>query len=186
MKTPSLVLLATALAGCATTPPSINYATMDPAAVTAATTVNGSKFDKTLRVEAPAITTRTKLPSAPGQMVDYYENRAVFLRGVMAKSAPTMHSAYVEVVYEGKGWRFYQGANFVGGERATFLPIERKLIDCYPSLCKYSETFAVVLRESDVRGNGDIEFRLNSRTAGEDIITLPRNYINGYLAAVDR
>lgn len=174
-----------AVTGCTSAPP-IDYATMDPVGVAAATTVKGSKFDKVTSIEGPAIKTRRKLPSAPGQMVDHYESRWVFLRGAVAKGTPTTHSVYVEIQYEGNGWKFYDGANFEGGVRATFLPIARKVVDCYPSLCTYSEAFAVLLREADVRGKGDIEFALRSRSGTDDVITLPRNYINGYLSAVDR
>lgn len=181
-----LSVLALTLAGCATAP-MIDYSTTDAGTVAAAVIVKGGKFDAVTTIEAPAMRERVLKQKSEVSVFDRYDSRMVLLRAIKAKGAPTIHQAYVEVEYSGDTWRFYDSARLAGGKALTIVPVERKVVRCGGVAgCEYRETIGVLLKEGDLQGSGDLEFALKTRSAGDDVITLPRSYIDGFLAAVNR
>lgn len=180
-------LVASALIGCATAPPQVDYSTMDAGSVAAAVIVKGGKFDAVTTIEAPALRDRVLKQKSEVSVFDRYDSRMVLLRAIKANGTPTTHQAYVEIEYSGDTWRFYQSARLAGGKSLTIVPVERKVLRCGGVAgCDYRETVGVLLKEDDLRGAGALEFALKGRTEGDDVISIPRNYVNGYLAALDR
>lgn len=181
----TLLLAGLLTAGCATQPP-VDYASWDAGSIQGATTVTDSRFAKTSTVESPPIRDKVLSVKSDVAAFDRYDERMVLLRGAVAKGAPTRHQAYVEVTYIAQAWRLYRGASLAGGKRTTVIPIERTVVRCgHLGGCEFREAIGVLLDENDLRSAGPLEIRLQSHQGGEYVLSLPRNYVEGYLAAVN-
>ncbi len=172
------LLLAVTLTSCATVP-TVDYSTVPPEAVAEQVTVVDSKFDRRARLEAPAI--REVVEVNPGSPFTHIDIRHTLLRAF--KGDTLTHQAYVSIHYVGNRWRFYNSASLVGGQAVPAVVIERVVESCSRS-CSYRETVGIELTEEQLRGSGDLEFRLNSQNGRGEVVTIPRNYVNGYLLAV--
>lgn len=175
------------LAGCASAPqtgPSY-YATMDPKGIAASSKAVVSKFSENTWIEAPAM--RYKIERKTGDIVPPVDDYLVLLRGLVSKDGKVTHQAYVNIDYSASTWRHYSSANLAGGKFISAVPVETKVLRCGAGgRCDFREVFAVPLDEAALRSSGDVEFRLNSKAEGEDVVTLPRNYIDGYLLSIKR
>lgn len=178
MRIPILATLAL-LAGCANIP-ELEVAKMDSDGIAAATKVVSSKFDGRMTIQGPLMQVNHK--TRPDDYLSDIDFRRIALRAFREKGE-TLHQVYVEIEYVASRWRFYETVSFVGGRAAKLLPIDRKVASC-SARCNYVETLGVDVTDADLRGSGDLEFRLNSKSGVRDVVVVPRSYINGYLAAV--
>jgi hypothetical protein len=93
----------------------------------------------------------------------------------------------VKVKYTEPNWRFYESANFKGGEQADFSAVSRKVLNCVAyktqnTRCDYSEIMSITLTDSFIENNkGGFSVRLNSQSPANNVITIPENYMAAFL-----
>lgn len=172
-------VLTTLLAGCASTP-EVDFSTMAPAGITAATITKGSKFDRLVTIQGPVMRYTHKVD--PNDYLSDIDFRNVALRAFKGKGEITFQ-IYAEIEYVSSRWRYYNTVSFEGGKSAKVLPIDRRVANC-SARCNYVETLGIDVAENDLRGTEDFEFRINGRSGVRDVITVPRTYIDGFLAAL--
>ena len=180
MRPALLAILVGTLSGCASAP-SVDYSTISPEVIATQATVIRSKFDRGVRIEGPVI--RNTVAKDSDSLISHIDIQQILLRAF--KADRTRHQVYVVINYVGSRWRFYRNASFPGGNVVPITVIDRRVNLCGPS-CDYTEEIGIELTEDQLRGSNDLEFRLNAQSGRTDVITVPRNYIDGYLLAVTR
>jgi hypothetical protein len=168
-----LTLFAIAVTGCAT-----NYAEKSAEEVAATVEIKDSEFDSQKIYSARRAFSETK-------RFPFTDNESVWLAAVRdKKTGVTRYVLAIEVVYTGS-WRFYETVSFVGGETATATPLNKQVVTCTSGVgCLQTEAVSIPVSLSTLQAaNPSLRFRMNSRSGHENIITLPKPYIEGLLAA---
>jgi hypothetical protein len=167
-----LPFLLLGLAGCAT-----NYANKTPQQVADAITVKTSEFDSDVTYYGPGISSVTRR----GLFEDNERTRIVAKRG--KKSSDVSFFVETHVLYS-FDWRFYTSASFDDGTSVEVTSLDRQVNGCTGIGCiKTEKLYFPVAYERLSKGSGPLRFRLNSKT-GENIITIPRTYIDGVMAGI--
>jgi hypothetical protein len=82
------------------------------------------------------------------------------------------------VVYQGE-WHRYINVIFKGGEQATFVPIDRKVMSCAGSRysgCTYMEMFRVQVSPAQLAKygeNGELKMQMTAAAAPDKIVSFP-------------
>ena len=153
-----------------------------PAKEIANTTVlKDTEFDADFIFNAPVITQS----GFNGVTTDYTK---YYLRGRRSKKTDKItHALHITVRYAGER-RYYQTASFEGGEERKLKVIFRRKHQCISNdllgkICQYSETLVLPIDHDLVaqKLNFGIRIRLNARTEYEEVLSIPPNYIQGYM-----
>lgn len=168
-------LLATTLTltGCAT-----NYADKKPEEVAAGITVKNSDFDSSITYIGPQAfsTTRRGL---------FADNETVALTASQDKNTKEFkYAIYVRILYT-SDWRFYKSSSFRDGTTTDLRQISQRVNTCTAGVgCAHTEEVGIPVGLDRLTKGSDLEFRLNSTSGVENVIKLPKNYINGFLQSV--
>ena len=172
IKTMTTLLAAVALLvlqGCAT-----NYASAPPEKVAAAMKVTASEFDAAATYVGPPVSSTT-------QRGLFTDNETVRLYA----KAPTdggelSYFVWVQMLYSG-GWRYYEGASYVGGAQANVTVQDRQVFGCTGVGCTYTETIYFPIDYSMISGGGDLRFRVDSKKGVNNVLTIPASYKQGFI-----
>lgn len=165
-------IAAVTLAGCAT-----NYANKTPQQVADAITVKASEFDGDVTYYGPGISSVTRR----GIFEDNERTRIVAKRSKTASAVSFFVETHVMYSFD---WRHYTSASFDDGTSVEATSLDKKVLSCTGIGCiKTEHVYFQVPYDRLAKGNGPLRFRLNGKT-GENIITLPRAYIDGVVAGV--
>ena len=176
-----LVSFMTILTGCVP-----NYAVMPADDVAKKITIKDSEFDSSINYVAP-----TLFNSKQRGLLTGYDYENFSLRGWKSKSGGNVtHQLYIDIKYSSK-WRYYQSASFENGKQQDLTIINREVVRCesYGSigvLCDYRETFGISFTNEALNSLKETGFKVrgNSQSGHENILTVPANYIQGYLKAI--
>lgn len=162
------------VSGCGTT-----IDIRDPGAVAAATTSEKTKFDSGAKWVAPVLFSRPK----NGGLLPVQER--IRLRGWQGARLNS-HQLYINIWYHSGSWRFYESASFEGGQKADIQKISRDVASCQTYFCNYDEHFGISLTESFLRQHEKrgFEVRVEAKSGHKNVLTVPAEYIQGYLLAV--
>lgn len=167
-----LLPLVLALPGCAT-----NYATKSAAEVGAALEVKNSEFDSVAMYAGPPVYSTTRR----GLFVD---NETVRLAAATdKKSGKAVVFIYVKILYP-VDWRFYNSISLKDSSRVEAESVSRSVDACGGMGCLYTEEFSVPINPIKLGVSGEFQFRVNSKNGTENVITLQRSYITGFLQSV--
>lgn len=134
----------------------VDYANQPPEVAAQAVEVNNSPFDREISYTGPQLRAHQS-----GELLGYELFR---LRGWKDKVTGLAHDQlYIESHYSGQHWRFYQSANFEGGEFGNFVAVDKQVSDCQvyellPDSCDYSETFGVDISDEFLRAHSQTGF----------------------------
>lgn len=109
-----------------------------------------------------------------------------FLRSFVDKeTGQRMHQVYVRLTY-GADWRFYRGAQAVGGESLEFIEIDSD-VDCYSYGCSYKESFGVTVDEDALIAavNDGFTFKAVSKSGIDTIIEVTPEQISAQRTAIE-
>jgi len=163
--------VALVLSGCAT-----NYASKKPEEVAAGITVKNSDFDSVITYIGPQVMSETRR----GLFVD---NQTVQLAASQDKKTKGIkYAVYVRVLYS-FDWRFYNSVSFKDGTTADLKELSQKVNSCTGVGCIHTEEVGFAI-ELERLNKGDLEFRLNSKSGAENVLLLPKNYIDGFVQSV--
>lgn len=178
----ALILSALFFTGCAGLVPP-NYIDKEPVEIQQATVFETSEFDKLIKYVGP----EARRHSA--QM--FGDSQKFVLRAFKPKTGgDASYQLYVDVIYSGGGWRFYESVSFLGGDLKDLTVINREVLGCQ-SGCTYMETLGVDLTEEQMKAIIDdhaeigLSVRLNAKSGHETIVMVPKNYLLGFTAAIE-
>jgi hypothetical protein len=158
--------------GCAT-----NYGVVPSEEVAGAIEVKDSEFDSSVQFAGPQAFSDTRR----GIFVD---NEAIRLVAAQDKQTGVVsYGIYVRILYS-QGWRFYNSVSFTDATRVEAPNVSREVNGCTGIGCIHTEEFVVPVELSRLEGDGDLVVRVNSRNGVENIISIPRSYIQGFLMSV--
>ncbi|WP_170130818.1 hypothetical protein [Sphaerotilus hippei] len=159
--------------GCAT-----NYAVAPPGEVSRAIEIKDSSFDANITYTGPQVGSETRR----GIFVDYETVQLVAMKS--KKTGVVAYMVYASVLYS-FDWRFYGSASFQDGKQVDVRVMDRQVNSCSPSIgCIHTESVVFLVDLDRLKSGGDLVFRLNSKGAAENIIKIPRSYIDGFLGGV--
>jgi hypothetical protein len=166
----ALVFACFLLGGCAT-----NFATAPSSEVSRAIEIKDSSFDADITYTGPQAFSETRR----GLFVD---NETVRLAAVKNKKTGTVNFAvYVRILYPFE-WRFYNSVSFRDGKQGEIRNVSRQVNSCTAGGgCIHTEEFVFLVGMDQLRSRGNLEFRVNAKNGTENIISIPRNYIDGFL-----
>ena len=119
-----------------------------------------------------------------GILLDNYDFQDYFLRGWKDKSNGLIqHQLYLSVKYTSDNWRNYFSASFSNGSQVDITLIKRGTDSCSASTCDYTEIMELNLSDDLLRSNMEKGFSIsfNSKSSVTNKITIPSDYIKGYL-----
>jgi hypothetical protein len=168
------------IGGCATP-----IASRSPSEVSSGVEVKDTKFDARVTFTGPEVFEA----KSRGLLTDHQRYR---LRAWKERaSGSTTYQLYANIWYNTGGWRYYRSASFDDGRQTDIIEIDRD-VDCtsrggYTS-CSYEETIGVPITQEFLDSTTATGFsvRLNSKGGTESFITVPPNYIQGFLQVVSR
>lgn len=137
--------------------------------------VKNSEFDSKVTYIGPEIISETQR----GLFMD-----SQFTRLVIQKDKNSNNLNYIiqsTITYSSK-WRFYETVSFKDGTKANLTIRERDVISC-SSGCILKESIQFPITLDKLIDNSDFKFRLNSKSGAENIIVIPKNYIQGVLSS---
>lgn len=173
LKTLSLIIFVITLSGCVSTPKTINEFANK-------VTVKDSNFDSSIKFDGYELFNMKDV----GFCGYDYENYS--LRGWKDKKTDAVsHQLYFSVKYN-RDWRHYRSASYSDGKQSDITTISKDVTSCRDSYlcgCDYKEVMGVSLSDEFLKENKDTGFsiRFNSKSSHENIITVPQEYIKGYL-----
>lgn len=170
MKNITTLVFVCLLAGCAT-----NYATAPSSEVSKAIEVKDTSFDTDVTYTGPQAFSETRR----GLFVD---NETVRLAAVKNKKTGAVNFAvYVRILYPFE-WRFYNSVSFRDGKQADIKNLSRQVNSCTSGGgCIHTEEFVFVVGIDRLKSGEKLEFRANAKNGAENIIAIPRTYIDGFL-----
>jgi len=168
----ALCAITLGVSGCAT-----NFADKKPEEVAANITVKNSDFDSAITYIGPQVMSETRR----GLFVDNQTVQLVASKDKRTKNIK--YVVYVRVLYS-FDWRFYNSVSFKDGTTAELKEIRRKVNSCTGMGCIHTEEAVFPVNLEQLTKGGDLEFRLNSKTGVENIMRLPKNYIDGFIYSV--
>lgn len=113
----------------------------------------------------------------------------VRMRTIMDRATRTpLHQVYIDLFYGGSGWQFFSIATNSSRVPLKVVSIARDVESCGPYGCTYDETFAVEVREADLRNAGNEGYRIQVRAKGGavEMFTVTPAQIRFQLDASDR
>ena len=161
-----------AISACAT-----NYASKPASEVAKAVTVKDSQFDSSAAYIAPLTLSTTKR----GLFTDNESVQLVAMQD--KKSKQVTFRLAVRIMYS-FDWRFYESASFNDGSRVDSINTKREVDACNSLGCIHTEELVFPIDKTRLADAGSLTFRLNSKAGAENIITIPKNYIDGFLLTV--
>jgi hypothetical protein len=166
-----LCVIALSVSGCAT-----NYANKRPAEVGAGITVKNSEFDSAITYIGPQVMSETRR----GLFVD---NETLQLIAKQDKSTKKIkYGVYVRILYS-FDWRFYNTVSFKGGATEDLKQLSQKVDACTGAGCIHTEEVAFPI-DLDKLTQGELEFRLNSKSGVENVLHVKKDYIDGFVQSV--
>lgn len=169
-----LALVGVLLSGCVT-----NYVNAPAEKVANAVVVSDSEFDSSVAYTGPDIQSVTRR----GLFVDNESLRLVALRD--KKSNALTYVVQLRILYS-FDWRFYSSASFTDGSSVEVKEIDRRTNDCVALGCIHTERVFFLVDFKRLKDSQDgLRFRLNGKNT-TNVITIPRNYINGFMAGLGK
>ena len=170
-----IALLITALVtGCAT-----NFANKAPTEVANALMVKNSEFDEKITYIGPQAFSETRR----GIFVD---NEVIQLIAVKDKKTNQVsYLVYTRIMYS-SNWRFYNSISLENGTQLATSQQNRKVNTCTGAGCIFTEEFTFPIDRASLNISGSFKYRANSKSGAENIITINKSYIDGFLLALKR
>lgn len=156
------------LTGCAT-----NYGSVTPSDVSKAIVIHDSNFDEKSTYIGPQVLSTTRR----GLFTDNETVRLVASRD--KKTGKISYAVYVMVIYPIE-WRFYRTVSFSNGIQQDLKSIGQKSQACGGIGCVLTEEIAFSVEKNIISSGDFFEFRLNSKNGTQNIIKIPRSYIEGF------
>ncbi|WP_146010660.1 hypothetical protein [Halomonas heilongjiangensis] len=159
------------LAGCAT-----DYGKQDSSSVASAVEILSSDFDKGTTYVGPKILNSHLLSSESIRLA----------RKIGSGEGSSETILVVDFMNTGGGWDFYQSVSFLGGDLKELYDVHRKVLGCTSAACTHLEETILILPHGYIesKASSGFDIRYNSRNSGGKVISIPANYIQGFLAAV--
>ena len=167
-----LLPLTLLLMSCAT-----NYATKSAAEVGAALETHTSEFDSLVGFRGPPVFSSTRR----GLFVDNETTRLAAAKD--KKSGKSVVLIEFSIIYP-MSWRFYNSVSFQDSTKIEPTEVARSADACGGMGCVFKESFAVPVEVSKLEAPGEFKFRVNSKKGVENVITLQRSYIDGFLQSL--
>jgi hypothetical protein len=128
------------------------------------------------------ISNRTKAESGGigGTSINY------FLRSFIdKKDSTTLHQVYIQTVYVGNDWNFYQRASLEGGKVLEVLSIGRD-VSCSSYVCTYEETIGVSLPNDILEAStSGLSLKVYAQSGSSFVINLTTNQISSQLQEIN-
>lgn len=161
--------------GCAT-----NYANAPSSEVSNAIEVKDSSFDADITYTGPQAFSETRR----GLFVD---NETIRLAAVKNKKTGAVNFAvYARILYSFE-WRFYNSVSFSDGKQAEVKNVSRRVNSCTAGGgCIHTEEFVFLVDINQLKGGGNLEFRANAKNGTENIISIQKTYIDGFLKGLPK
>lgn len=122
-----------------------------------------------------------------GPSIQYGGSQYFFRSAVDNDTGQRTHQLYVYTSYRALGWEFWQWARNDKGQALDFEILERTVLTCAGEGCVYREQFGIDISDDYLReraGTGG-SVKVYAKTGHEAVITLPPNYIQAQLLAID-
>lgn len=162
------------VSGCAT-----NYADKSQDEVAKGITVKNSEFDSSISYIGPQAMSETRR----GLSVD---NETVQLLAIQnKKTKATKYIVYARILYS-FDWRFYNSVSFSDGNTVPVKQLSQVVDSCTGAGCIHTEEISFPIGLEKLKEKGGFRFRLNSKSDVENIIALPKNYIEGFVGSVQQ
>lgn len=109
-----------------------------------------------------------------------------FLRSFIDKNdSTTVHQVYIETVYVGNDWNFYQRASLEGGKDLELLSIGRD-VSCSSYVCTYEETVGVILPQDILeKSTSGLSLKVYAKSGSSFIVNLSGNQISAQLQEIN-
>jgi hypothetical protein len=109
-----------------------------------------------------------------------------FLRSFINKNdTTTLHQIYIESVYVGNDWNFYQRASLEGGKNLELLEIGRD-VSCSSYVCTYEETVAVTIPEDILEeSTSGLSLKVYAQSGNEFVVDLTPKQISAQLQEIN-
>lgn len=156
------------LTGCAT-----NYGSVSSSEVSNAIVVTNSTFDSAATYTGPQILSETRR----GLFTDNEIVRLIASRD--KKTEKIYYAIYVQIIYPIE-WRFYRSVSFANGAQQDLRSLSQKAQACSGIGCVLTEEVIFNIEKNMIVSGDSFEFRLNSKTGRQNIIKIPRSYIDGF------
>ncbi len=162
------IITASTLTACAT-----NFADKDPASVAAAVVKQQTKFDPNPVYISPNME-ESGLLSSHHVRLFRTEGSNGLVTGIS-----------VMFIYTGGGWAFYETASMEGGRTLELENVDRQVFACSSGTCTYKETTHARLPVGYLESAAESGFQLRyNAKRGNTVVTVPPNFIKGFLAAI--
>lgn len=118
-----------------------------------------------------------------GREAPAHKYDTVILRAYKHDRLPTRYQIYVSDHYE-NGWRFYDTAHDINGQRLNLIEISREVGVCDQRGCSHYEDVAISVSRGYLEANSKsgIKFQISGR-GGKEVFTLPAEHIAEMLDA---
>lgn len=157
------------LGGCAT-----NYGAQPSDVVSSAVEIKNSEFDRNIVFVGPPILTETNR----GVFTDNETTRLVGVKNKITNEI-TYH-VYVSVLYS-FDWRFYNTVSLLGGSVIDVKRISQQVKSCTSIGCIHFEEFSFPISKINLTQPQGLQFRANGSNGFENKITIPPQYVSGFL-----
>lgn len=162
------------VSGCAS-----NYANKSADEVAKAMSVRNSEFDSSIRYIAPPARSDTRRGL-------FEDNQTVQLYASLDKNTKALtYYVYVRVLYS-FDWRFYNSVSFTDGTTKPTTEKARKVNSCTGIGCIYTEEIIFPIEYARLASRHGMSFRLNSKKGASNTISLPSNYVDGFILGLQK
>ena len=115
-----------------------------------------------------------------GVLTDY-DFQDYFLQGSI-NNGLIQHQLHLSIKYTSDNWRNYYSASFSKENQVDINLISSSAVGCSGSSCDYTEVMELNLSDDFLRNNMETGFSIDFNSKkGTNKITIPSNYIKGYL-----
>ena len=110
-----------------------------------------------------------------------YDLQDYFLQGSI-NNGLIQHQLHLSIKYTSDKWRNYDSASFSDENQVDITLISSSAVGCSGSSCDYTEVMELNLSDDFLRNNLETGFSIDFNSKkGTNKITIPSNYIKGYL-----
>ena len=110
-----------------------------------------------------------------------YDFQDYFLQGSI-NNGLIQHQLHLSIKYTSDKWRNYDSASFSDENQVDITLISTSAVGCSGSSCDYTEVMELNLSDDFLRNNMETGFSIDFNSKkGTNKITIPSNYIKGYL-----
>lgn len=110
-----------------------------------------------------------------------------FLRSFINKNdSTTLHQVYIQSVYVGSDWNFYQRASLEGGKNLELLEIGRD-VSCSSYVCTYEETVAATIPNDILEeSTSGLSLKVYAKSGNSFIVNLTAEQISAQLKEINQ